>query len=98
MKGHPALRLTMQQFAFPYPGKPFTLRALRIAAAQVMSDPARQLARLKTSPERFQANRAAIAKTMAEADRLLDVIRAQQQLGVWNSAVARAKGSSLDED
>jgi DNA-binding NtrC family response regulator len=98
MTGHPVLRLTMQQFAFPYLGKPFTLHALRIAAAQVMSDPARQLARLKASLESLQANRDALAKAMAESDRLLDVIRARQQLGRWTSAVAKTKEALSVED
>lgn len=98
MTGHPVLRLTMQRFAFPYLGKPFTLHALRIAAEQVMSDPAQQLARCKTSLERLHANRDALAKAMAKSDRLLEVVRAQQQLDRWNSVVARTKEALSVED
>jgi DNA-binding NtrC family response regulator len=98
MTGHPVFHLTMQQFAFPYLGKPFTLHALRIATEQVMSDPGRRLARLKTSLERLQANRDALAKAMAASDRLLDVIRARQQLGRWTSAVAKTKEALSVED
>lgn len=97
MTGDPILHLTMQQFAFPYVGKPFTLDALRIAAAQVMSDHARHLACVRTSLEGIRANGDALTKAMAESDRLLDVIRSQQQLGHWNAAVARVKDTLLED-
>jgi DNA-binding NtrC family response regulator len=97
MTGDPVLHLTMQQFAFPYMAKPFTLDALRTAAAQVMSDRARHVVALKTSLGKLHANRDALTKAMAESDRVLDVARTQQQLGRWNAAAARAR-DALSED
>jgi DNA-binding NtrC family response regulator len=97
MTGGPVLHLTMQQFAFPYVGKPFTLDALRIAVAQVMSDHERNIGCVRTSLDRMRASSDALTKAMAESDRLLDVIRAQEQLGHWNAAVARTKDALLDD-
>jgi DNA-binding NtrC family response regulator len=97
MTGDPVLHLTMQQFAFPYMAKPFTLDALRTAAAQVMRDRTRYVVALKASLERLRANRNALMKAMAESDRVLDVVRTQQQLGRWHAATARAKDALSEE-
>ncbi len=98
MTGHSDLRLTMQQFAFPYLGKPFTLVALGAAAAHLISDHARAVERLKTSLKRLRANDNAVARAMGESDRLLDAARVRQQVGYWDLTVARVKDTLSDDN
>ncbi len=95
MAGRPALKLTLQQFAFPYLGKPFTLDALRHATERVLSDQAEQLAILKSSLKRLSLNQDALARAM---DRLLDASRARRALEHWDVAVARMKDGLPDDD
>jgi DNA-binding NtrC family response regulator len=97
MTRDPVLRLMLQQFAFPYLGKPFTPDAVRVAAERVMSDPDGHLARLEASLGMLRTHRNAQVRMMNESDRLLSLARAQQQLGHWDFAVARVKASSLNE-
>lgn len=91
MTARSALQITMQQFAFPYLGKPFTLHALRAATERLLGDHAEQVAILKTSLKNMNVNRDALARAMEELDRLLDCARARQPLGRWDAALARMK-------
>jgi DNA-binding NtrC family response regulator len=95
MTGNSDLQLTMQQFAFPYIRKPFTLDALRIAVEQTINDPSKQLARLKISLERLRVHTEAMARAMDQLDRRLDLARMRQPLDRWNFAVARVKDALL---
>ena len=96
MSGYPDSNFKLHQFDYPYLAKPFTLDALRITAARVISEHAENLARVKASGARMLANTKALTVAMAESDRLLDAIRTQQQLGRWEAAVARAKRAFLE--
>jgi DNA-binding NtrC family response regulator len=98
MTGHSLLQLEMQRCAISYLGKPFTLVALGAAAGRIMNDRGRQVASLKASLTKLQAGRDALARSMDEADRLLDVVRARQQVGRWASAVRTGKDSLPVDD
>ena len=98
MTGHSVLRLTMQQFAFPYLGKPFTLVALGAAVERLMGDHARALENLETSLKRLRANGEALARGMEQSDRMLDSARARQQAGYWDLTVARVKDTLPNYD
>ena len=71
----PETAFALHRFDFPHLPKPFTLARLRIEAARVMAEHKANVARVKASMVRMEANRRALAIALAESDRLLDVAR-----------------------
>jgi DNA-binding response OmpR family regulator len=95
MSGYPDSNFKLHQFSYPYLAKPFTLDALRIAVARIMSERTENLARVKASAARMLANTEALRAAMAESDRLVDAARTRQHLGRWEAIVAKTKCALL---
>jgi len=92
--GCPEANLKLHRFDYPFLVKPFTLDALRIAAARVISEHLENLARVKASAARMLANTKALKAAMAESDRVLDAMRTRHQLGRWEAIVDSTKRAS----
>jgi DNA-binding NtrC family response regulator len=82
-------KFQLHQFNYPYLAKPFTLDALRVAAARIMSEHGKNRARIKTSAARMLANREALRVAMVQSDRLLDASRQLLQFARWDATIAR---------
>lgn len=84
--GHPEQNFKLHQFGYPYLAKPFSLDALRAEAARVIAESRENIERVKASAARMKANTNTLRSAMAQSDRLLDIVRAQQMLGRWGTA------------
>ncbi len=88
--GHPEANFKLHQFGYPYLAKPFSLDALRAETIRVIRESQENIARVKASAARMKATTETLKSAMAKSDRLLDTIRAQQQLGRWGVAASPA--------
>ncbi len=87
ISGHPETNLILHQFSFPHLTKPFTLDKLRIEAARIMNEHSKNIAGVKASAARMEANAQALKAAMAQSDRLLDAARRQEKLGRWGNVL-----------
>jgi two-component system OmpR family response regulator len=94
ISGSPEFNLKLHQFGYTYLPKPFTLEALRIEATRVMDEHAANIARVKASAARMEANRLTLQAAMAASDRSLDAVRTQQMRGRWENQQRWSRGEA----
>ena len=84
--GHPEQNFKLHQFGYPYLAKLFSLDALGAEAVRVITESRANIERVKASAARMKASMETLRSAMAQSDRLLDAVRAQQMLGRWGTA------------
>jgi DNA-binding response OmpR family regulator len=78
VSGHPGLNEKLRRFGYPYLEKPFGLKALCAEAVRAIGESQENIRRVKDSAARMWANTEALSAALAESQRLLREIKAQQ--------------------
>jgi DNA-binding response OmpR family regulator len=78
VSGHPGLNEKLRRFGYPYLEKPFGLNALCAEAVRAIGESQENIRRVKDPAARMSANTEGLSAALAEPQRLLRDIKAQQ--------------------
>jgi DNA-binding NtrC family response regulator len=94
--GHPEVQLQLKQFRFPFLRKPFSLAALSIQAAQIMSEASDNIRQVKAATARLEVNLDALNAAMAQSRRLLAASHAIVRASLYSSLPRVEPGAMQD--